>query len=217
MFPLTIPRVLHVMPRAEKVIAAWMGPLEQAMAAWSITSPPRVAAFLAQVAHESAELTQLEENLRYSAQGLRKVFPKYFPNDELAAAYAKAGPEAIASRVYSDRLGNRNEASGDGWLYRGRGPLGVTFRSNYSACSIEIAGDADTLLLNPEFLSDPEFGAAAAGWYWGLHEINELADKGDFDGVCDAVNLGRKTIALGDSNGYADRVSYWKRAIEATA
>ena len=105
--------------------------------------------------------------------------------------------------------------SSDGYLYRGRGPIGLTFKSNYMACSSAICGDADVLLMNPEFLADPEFGAASAAWYWNLHSCNAFADACDFDGVCDAINLGRKTLALGDSIGYADRLTYLERARRA--
>lgn len=216
MFPLTVPTLLAIMPAAGVDRAAlWIGALEQAMLAFGINNSARMAMFLAQCAHESCELTQLRENMHYSAKRLLQVFPKYFPDEATAERYAAAGPEAIANRVYASRLGNGAEESGDGWLYRGGGPGGLTFKSNYMACSSDICGDAEVFLKNPEFVAEPEFGAAAFAWYWSRHKCNELADAGDFDGVCDVVNIGHKTIAQGDSNGYADRVSYWKRAIQA--
>lgn len=210
--PLTVPRLLRVMPGAGVDRAArWIGPLEQAMHAYSIETPARAAAFLAQLAHETRELQDLEENMRYSAARLRAVFPRHFPDDAIAARYAAAGPEAIANKVYADRLGNGPEASGDGWRYRARAG-GITFKGNYGACSLRICGDRDTLLINPEFLVDPEFGAAATAWYWHANNCNELADAGDFDGISDVWNIGHKTKAYGDSNGFADRLAYFERA-----
>jgi putative chitinase len=218
MFPLTVPALLSVMPLAGvDRAAAWLGALQQAMLAYRINTPERMAAFLAQIAHESRELTALEENLHYSAPRLRQVFGRFFGDDATAQRYATLGPVAIANRVYADRNGNGAEASGDGWRYRGRGPLAVTFKDNYRACSIAACGDASTLLEHPEFLADPEFGAAAAAWYWDLHKCNELADRGDFDAISDEINLGHRTAAQGDSNGFADRLAYFKRASVALA
>lgn len=212
---MTIFDLLHIMPRAKDVVDAWIGPLEQAIVAYEIITPDRMAMFLANIAHESLELTALEENLHYKPAGLRKIFPRHFPDDAIAQRYANLGPEAIANKVYASRLGNGPESSGDGWKFRGRSPIGLTFHANYSACSAAILGDSQILIDHPEFIADTEFGAAAAGWYWDLHKCNELADAGDFDGVCDAINLGRKTVAVGDSNGYESRAKYFERAQEA--
>lgn len=213
-FVLTEPLLRAVMPRA--IPALWLDPLMHAMLAFDIDTAERAAMFLANVAHESVELTRLEESLHYTTTArLRAVFPRYFPNDDVAAEYILEGPEAIANKVYANRNGNGSEASGEGWLYRGRGPVGVTFRSNYAACSQAICGDTKTLLDAPDDLIDPEFGAASAGWYWETARCNESADAGDFDGVCDRINFGRKTIAMGDSNGYADRMQYLVRARNA--
>lgn len=214
MFPITSAALLHVMPRSKAVVEDWVEPLQNAMLAFGISNSERQAMFVAQIAHESAELTALEENLNYSAKRLRQVFPRFFPDDEIAARYA-GNPEAIASRVYGSRLGNGPEESGDGYRFRGRGPIGVTFRANYGSCSVAICGDINVLLDNPEYLTYPEFGAASAGWYWDLHDCGKYADAGDFDGVCDAVNIGHKTIAMGDSNGFADRLHYLRLAREA--
>jgi putative chitinase len=218
MFPPTVIGLAKIMPRAGvDRLAKWVGPLEQAMAAFGITTPTRAAMWFANLAHESAELTQLEENMNYRAARLRVVWPKRFPNDEIAARYAAAGPQAIANFVYADRLGNGPESSGDGWAYRGRGPVGLTFRANYKAASIATCGDENTLVANPEFLVYPEFGAAAAGWHWEATKCSEAADAGNFDAVCDLINIGRKTIAMGDSNGFADRLAYYKAALAAAA
>lgn len=209
--PLTVPRLARAMPNAGvDRLAAWVGPLEQAMLTYSIDTNERAAAFLANVAHESRELTRLAEDLQYHAPRLREVFPRYFPDDATAERYVAAGPAAIANRVYANRLGNGPEESGDGWKYRARGPLGITFKNNHLACSRAIAGVEDLLEHMPDLLEVPAYGAKSAAWYWSVRGCNAYADRGDFDGVCDVINLGRKTIAQGDSNGFADRGTYLK-------
>jgi len=206
MLPLMVLRLAAAMPRARNVAYAWVGPLNQAMAAFDINTTARMAAFLAQIAHESAELQVLEENLNYSAARLREIFPRHFPDDATAQRYHRR-PVKIASRVYANRIGNGPEETGDGWLYRGRGPMQITFKANYRACSIVICGDVDTLLINPDFLVRPEFGAAAAARFWADKGCNELADRGDFEGITRRIN--------GGLNGLADRVAHWHRAIQA--
>lgn len=193
----------------------FVGPLNDALEAASIDTPARVAAFLAQAAHESAQLTRLEENLNYSAERLLALFSSRLNAFDTTALAHK--PEAIANRLYGGRMGNGPEASGDGWRFRGRGIFQVTGRDNYRACSIAICGDADTLLVNPEFLADPDYACMAAAWFWGENRLNRLADAGDFDGISDTINRGRKTAAAGDATGFADRVAFWKRAIGALA
>lgn len=204
--PLTIPMLLAIMPRARGAIAAFIMPLQQAMARWEIAdSDARVAAFLAQAAHESAELTALEENLNYSAEALVRMWPSRFSPD--AAAHYARKPELIANRAYASRLGNGDQASGDGWRYRGRGIFQLTGKANYRAASIAITGDADTLLLNPELVAVPEYACETAGWFWHSRELNVFADVGDFEGLTRKIN--------GGLNGLNERVAYWRRAIEA--
>jgi putative chitinase len=204
MLPLTIPRLLQVMPALGVERASlWIAPLEQAMARWEITTRPRIAAFLAQAAHESAELRHLEENLNYSAEALVSTWPSRFTSS-LAGEYARK-PEAIANYVYADRLGNGDKASGDGWLYRGRGIFQLTGRANYRDCSIAIAGDADTLLTNPEFLTDPDFACQSAGWFWQSRGLSDLAERGGFEEITRKIN--------GGLVGLPERLKYWNRAI----
>src|SRR5258706_10657065 len=111
-----------------------------------------MAAFLAQIVHESGNLQNLEENLRYSAKRLREVWPKRFPDGATAEAYA-GNAEKLANRVYAGRLGNGDEASGDGWKYRGRGLIQLTGRSNYAACKaaldLDVVRSTDLLLEPP--------------------------------------------------------------------
>lgn len=205
MLPLTIPRLLQVMPALGVERAAlWIGPLEQAMVRWEINTRPRIAAFLAQAAHESSELRHLEESLNYSADGLVRTWPNRFTAG-LAGEYARK-PEAIANYVYADRLGNGDKASGDGWLYRGRGIFQLTGRANYRDCSVAIAGDADTLLVNPEFLTDPDFACQSAGWYWSSRGLSDLAERGGFEEITRKIN--------GGLIGLPERLKYWNRAIQ---
>ena len=206
--PLTIPMLLAIMPRAQGRAAAFLGPLAQAMARWEISeSGARVAAFLAQGAHESAEMTALEENLNYSAAALVRTWPRRFtPEQALAFEHQ---PERIANHVYADRNGNGDEASGDGWRYRGRGIFQLTGRENYRAASLAICGDPDTLLLSPDLVAAPEYACETAGWFWHDRGLNELADKGEFTAITRRIN--------GGLNGIEERTAYWKRAIGALA
>lgn len=197
------------LPRADAGL--WVPLLERSGESFEIDRPARAGMWLANIAFESVELTELEENLAYKTVArLRAVFPRFFPDDAIASKYIKAGPEAIASRVYANRLGNGDEESGDGWAYRARGPLGITFRSNYMAAGLKLFGDVSLLAENPEYVTDPEIGAATAAWFWDQADANTYADENDFDGVCDVINIGHKTRSLGDSNGFASREHYLK-------
>jgi putative chitinase len=205
MIALTVTRLMQVMPAAGvDRLSAWIEPLEKAAARWEINTRPRIAAFLAQAAHESSELRELEENLNYSAEALVRLWAHHF-TPELAAEYARK-PEAIANRAYASRLGNGDEASGDGWRYRGRGIFQITGHDNYRDCSKAIAGDQSTLVDNPEFLTDPEFACMSAGWFWHSRGLSDLAERGGFEEITRKIN--------GGLNGLPDRLKYWNRAIE---
>lgn len=183
--------------------ASWTAPLQATCDRYFINTPLRVAAFLAQVGVESARLTALSENLNYSAEGLLSTFPKYF--NAVEAAQYERQPQRIANRVYANRYGNGNEASGDGFRFRGRGLLQVTFHDNYASCGKAIALPLDS---HPELLEQPCNAALAAGWYWDSRDLNKLADAGNFSGVCRAVN--------GGLNGYSERLALYtagKRAL----
>jgi putative chitinase len=204
-----------IMPLSVSRLPDFLLPLNSAMIEFGIDTPIRQAAFLSQIAHESTELLRLVENLNYSAEGLARTWPSRFqdknkqPNSLAYELNRKA--EAIANSVYANRLGNGNSASGDGWKYRGRGLIQVTGRDNYLACSKALYGD-DTLIRYPELLEKPKDACRSAAWFWKVNNINIMADKDDFDGVCDLVNRGKKTAAIGDSIGYADRLKCYKRA-----
>jgi len=178
----------------------WYEALEQALPDYDINTPERVAAFMAQTAHESGEYRAIKENLNYRAVSLRKVFPKYFPTDELAAAYAQQ-PEKIANRVYANRMGNGPEESGDGYRYCGRGLIQLTGKSNYQAF-------ADSIEITPEevseFLATFEGAVQSACWFWEANGLNNWADKSDMVMLTKKINGG--TIGLEDRINHYNHV-----------
>ncbi len=166
----------------------WADEFEEIFEAYEITTPLRIAHFIAQTAHESNSFRVLQENLNYSVSGLRRVFPKYFPTDEIARAYAMK-PQMIANRVYANRMGNGNEASGDGFKYRGRGLIQLTGKSNYRSASMDILGD-ETLVEDPDLVTDPFFAAETAAWFWRKNKLNVLADANDIAKLTQRINGG---------------------------
>lgn len=167
---------------------------------FQIDSQLRLAHFLAQCSHESAGFTVKKENLNYSAVGLMKIFPKYF-TEELAERYARQ-PEKIASRVYGGRMGNGDEASQDGFKYRGRGYIQLTGKNNYQAF-----GDVvhENVVTNPDWVAD-KFPLLSAAWFWNSKSLNSLADHGSGDEV--VTDITRKVN--GGTNGLEDRISRFK-------
>lgn len=149
-----------------------------------ITNDLRLAHFLSQCSHESANFTRVYENLNYSADGLLKTFPKYFTHEQ-ALAYAHK-PHDIANRVYADRIGNGNEHSGDGWKYRGKGYLQVTFRDNYVLASGYLGKD---LTDNPDLMAT-EFSLESAAWFFTANNIWSKCDTSDVARVTKAINGG---------------------------
>jgi putative chitinase len=192
--------LVAVMPRAAGVADRVVPALAAAMARYGIDTPARVAAFLAQLAHESGQLQRWSENLSYRWPRLREVFPKYFRTDDDAKPFDRQ-PERIANRVYANRMGNGAEASGDGWRYRGRGPIQLTGKDNYRACGAGIGVD---LVSDPGRLESPEAGCLAAGWFWNARGLNALADAGDFVAITRRIN--------GGTIGLEERRMFWERA-----
>lgn len=189
--------------------------LNQAMREFGIDTPVRIAMFIANCAHESGNFTILVENLNYSAEGLAKTWPKRFatggkPN-QLAVSLAKK-PQAIANCVYANRMGNGEPTSGDGWKFRGRGPIQVTGCDNHRVIGEAIGVD---LVNNPEKLEELLTGLRAAAYHVTEEGAQRFADKGDFDGFCDEVNFGRKTDKVGDAIGYADRRAKYVKVCKA--
>lgn len=171
----------------------WFNALSSILPQQNITTKNQVMCFLAQCGHESAEFNTLRENFNYSAEGLLKVFPKYF-TPALAQQYARK-PEKIANRVYANRMGNGPEESGDGFKYRGVGLIQLTFKSNILECSKAIFGD-DRAVKTPEILLDKENAVKSACWFWNKNNLNILADKLAIESLTKKINGG--TIGLSE-------------------
>ncbi len=170
----------------------WFEALNTLLPDYDINTVPRVAAFVAQCAHESGGFKMLKENLNYRAVTLRKIFPKYFPTDELAAQYA-GKQELIANKVYGNRMGNGDESSGDGFRYCGRGLIQLTGKNNYMAFAESIETPVEEI---PEFLGTFEGAVQSACWFWETNNLNQWADTGDILTLTKRINGG--TIGLGD-------------------
>lgn len=183
----------------------WFNALDQLLPDYQIDTPRRVAAFVAQCSHESGEFRIIRENLNYRWQSLRKLFPRYFPTDELAQQYASRPnkQEAIANRIYANRMGNGPEDSGDGYLYRGRGLIQLTGKENYSwfAASLGISVQEAT-----EYLETFEGAAQSACWFWETNNLNQWADKDDILTLTKRIN--------GGTIGLEDRIKHYEHAKE---
>jgi putative chitinase len=162
---------------------------------YAINTPLRLSHFLSQAGHESGGFKAVRENLNYSAEGLNKIFPKYFPTVEAAKAYAR-NPEKIANKVYGNRMGNGDEASGDGFKFRGRGYIQLTGKLNYTAFDAAVPED---ILKDPELVAT-KYPLLSAGWFWGKNNLNALADKGALPGDVTAITkrINGGTIGLID-------------------
>ena len=161
-------------------------------------NPKRMAAFLAQVAHESGAFNFTKEGLSYSAASLMKVWPKRFPTTAIANQYARK-PEKIANKVYANRMGNGDEKSGDGYKFCGRGLIQLTGKDNYSRFAKSIGKTLDETVA---YLETPEGAVASAAWFWDANKLNIYADKGDFVGLTKRINGG--TIGLADRKHHYD-------------
>ena len=151
-----------------------------------IITPLRQAHFLSQVAHESGSLNTVSENLNYSAEALQKVFKKYFPDSAIAWKYARQ-PQAIANRVYANRMGNGSEASGDGWKYRGAGLIQLTGKNNHEAFAKAVGKPLEAV---GDYLRTPEGAVHSACWFWATNGLNKLADADDVRAVTKRINGG---------------------------
>lgn len=182
---------------------AWLDPLNDILPNYNIDTVNRVAAFLAECAHESTEFTVLEENLHYTAAELLECFPAYFANTMIAGAYA-GQPERIANRIYANRLGNGPETSGDGWNYRGRGLIQLTGKFNYQAFGNTIGYLLEDVT---DFLQTNAGAVQSACYFWNSRPmLNTLADTGDIDRISRLVN--------GGINGLEDRHQRYIRAVK---
>lgn len=206
---ITEQQLLQILPKARPVAGISLPALNRAMLRWKIDSRVRIAAFLAQIGHESGQLRALSENLNYSAEALMRTWPSRF-DAQTAQAYARQ-PERIANRAYGGRMGNGPESSGDGWRYRGRGLIQITGRANYRA-----AGQALGLPLeeHPELLEQPEHAAQSAAWWWAQHGLNDLADAGRFRDIGSIINTGQPGCT---PNGAAERQALYDIALRVLA
>jgi putative chitinase len=200
---LTKEQLKQLLPK-NPYIDHWYDALSQLLPDYEINTPQRIAAFIAQCSHESAGFTALKENLNYRAPTLRKLFSKYFPTDELANQYASKPnkQEAIANRIYANRMGNGPEESGDGFRYCGRGLIQLTGKDNYTwfAASLHISPDEAS-----EYLQTFEGAAQSACWFWESNNLNRFADSGDIKGLTKAIN--------GGYIGLDDRIQHYQHAL----
>lgn len=195
----------------------WLEAVVEACTRFQINTPKRIAAFLAQTAHESGGYTMLEENLNYSADTMAVVWPNRFaemgpdkkpikengknkPNKFALALHRK--PEMIANVVYSNRMNNGTIESGEGWKYRGRGLKQLTGKDNYTRCGNALGVD---LVAQPELLLTPQYAALSAGWFWDSNRLGDFADRDDFVGMTKKIN--------GGTIGLADRESRYKAVL----
>ena len=198
---ITLELLQQLFPRTRvDVLERYVDPLINICEKYEINTPERVAMFLAQIGHESAGLSVVEENLNYRADRLAVVFPKYFrdvnPND-----YAR-NPEKIANRVYANRMGNGPESSGDGWRYRGRGAIQLTGHNNYAAFANDVGMDLDEVV---GYLSTSDGAIESAAWFWNKNDLNQWADKGDILTLTKRIN--------GGTIGLEDRIKHYEHAL----
>jgi putative chitinase len=201
---ITVDQLRQIIP-ANPYVDQWCEALNKILPDYEIDTPQRVAAFLAQCAHESGGFTALKENLNYRSVTLRKIFPKYFPTDAMAEDYANRPnkQEAIANRVYASRMGNGDEASGDGFRYCGRGLIQLTGKSNYTRFADSIDTPVEEI---PEFLQTFEGAIQSACWFWETNNLNQYADTNDILTMTKRIN--------GGTIGLEDRMKHYAHALE---
>lgn len=193
--------LLHVAAPATPAVelVAWAGPIAQACIRWGIGTVREVACFIGNGAVESRGFTHLSEDLSYSAERLHEVWPNRFPTIAAAVPYAH-NPERLANHVYAGRFGNGDEASGDGWRYRGAGIFQLTFRANHEACARALGRPLEGF---GDWLRTPEGAAQSAGWFFASHNLARYAATPGVEDDTRAIN--------GGLNGLADR----RRAFDA--
>ena len=199
---ITRQQLLQILPSAGQVAGVFAPVLNTAMSRYQIVGTKRIAAFIAQVGHESSHLVRLVENLNYSADALRKTWPSRF--DVNLANDAARNPEQIANIAYGKRMGNT--APGDGWKYRGRGLIQITGKNNYRACGEALGLD---LIAQPELLEKPQHACMSAAWFWATNGLNSLADAGKFDAITQRIK--------GGQTGAVDRQALYGRALKVLA
>jgi len=177
----------------------WVDPLNETFDRFGIASTIQQAAFIGQCGHECANFRILEENLNYRAATLMRLWPKRFPTQEIANAYA-GNPKKIANMVYASRMGNRDESSGDGFRFRGRGCIQLTGSTNYYNAGKALGVD---FWAEPDLVSTPKYAALTAGWFWSTHKCNESAAQQDWVRLTKIINGG--TIGLDERIAQANQ------------
>jgi putative chitinase len=193
---------LKEMIGANPYLDYWYNALHEILPAYDINTPERVAAFMAQCAHESGYFRFLKENLNYRAESLMRTWPRHFPTMEIAKQYERK-PEKIANRAYANRMGNGDEASGDGWRYLGRGLIQLTGKENYSWFAASIETPVEEM---PEYLQTFEGAVQSACWFWDQNGLNKFADSRDIVTMSRRIN--------GGTIGMEDRVQKYEKYLK---
>lgn len=199
-FILSVEQLNQLVPK-NPYIDHWHEALALCCPDYDINTPRRVAAFVAQCAHESGGFKFLKENLNYKAESLMRVWPRYFPNIDVARQYANK-QEMIANRAYANRMGNGSEETGDGWKFCGRGLIQLTGRSNYQSFADSIDTDIEEI---PEYLGTFEGAVQSACWFWETNKLNQFADTGDILTMTKRIN--------GGTLGLEDRKKHYEHAL----
>jgi putative chitinase len=187
---------LHIGPQ-------WVDALNATFEKFGISTPRQQAAFIGQCGHECGGFRILEENLNYRAATLMKLWAKRFPTLEIANIYA-GNPRKIANMVYASRMGNRDESSGDGYRFRGRGCIQLTGHTNYFHAGKALGVD---FVAQPDLVATPMYAAMTAGWFWSTHNCNALAEAADWTALTKKIN--------GGTIGLDDRIKHTNEALAA--
>lgn len=203
MTALTLDQLRKMIPK-NPYVTNWHNALSQLLPDYDINTPQRIAAFVAQCAHESGNFTALKENLNYRWETLRKIWPRHFPTESIAKDYASRldRQRHIANRAYANRMGNGDEASEDGSKFLGRGLIQLTGRANYQAFANSLEMKIEDV---PEYLGTFEGAAQSACWFWESNNLNRFADIGDIKGLTKAINGGHL--------GLEDRIKHYNHAL----
>lgn len=182
--------------------AKWVEPLNETFQRFGILTPRQQAAFIGQCGHECGNFRVLEENLNYRAETLMKLWPRRFPTLEFAKTFER-NPKKIANTVYANRMGNRDEASGDGYRFRGRGCIQLTGSANYHHAGKALGVD---LIMEPELVATPQYAALTAGFFWHTQKLNDIAESGN--------NLALTKKINGGTIGLDDRIKHTNHALQ---
>ena len=204
-FDFTEEKLAKILTRNKKV-HEWYDAMAVQLPQFDVITPKRVAAFVAQCAHESADFSVLSENLNYSADALNKLFGKYFIKAGRDSTPYHRKPELIANVIYANRMGNGDTASGEGYKFRGRGPIQLTGKDNYWKFANDFFEDPETVMDDPDLVTDDvPTSLYSALWFWNKNNLNKFADAGDIKGMTKVIN--------GGYIGLEDRIKHYEHAI----